>query len=52
MLEPYAGKLACTVLRGGGGRKTSNLPGAGKYDVVLENNIFRTANGSDDDKNR
>jgi hypothetical protein len=28
MLEPYAGKLACTVLRGRGGGDTALLPGA------------------------
>ncbi len=26
LLEPYAGKLARTVLRGGGGREVSPLP--------------------------
>ena len=26
MLEPYAGKLACTVLRGGGDREVIPLP--------------------------
>ena len=26
LLEPYAGKLACAVLRGGGGREATSLP--------------------------
>ena len=26
LLEPYAGKLARTVLRGGGGREVASLP--------------------------
>ncbi len=27
MLEPYDGKLSCTVLRGESGRKAGDLPG-------------------------
>ena len=31
MLEPYDGKLSCTVLRGESGRKAGDLPGAKYY---------------------
>lgn len=43
MLEPYAGKLACTVLRGGGGRKASNLPGQLKKLKTLKNVLVSVA---------
>ena len=32
MLEPYEGKFSCTVLRGGGGSNTADLP-----DSIVEN---------------
>ncbi len=42
MLEPYAVKVACTVLRGEGSRETPNLPGVARgFECWLQNYHLR-----------